>query len=72
MNKSDQFAYDVTVRFTRSSINIVEPGYNRDKLYIPQIELPFLSSTDSNLPSMMRIVPGRTKDFETLKKQYRK
>lgn len=67
MNKSEQFAYDVTVIFTRSSINIAEPGYNRDKLYIPQVELLLLSSTESNLPSMMRIVPGSIRDVETLK-----
>jgi len=67
MNKSEQFAYDVTVIFTRSSINIAEPGYNRDKLYIPQIELPLLFSIESNLPSMMRLVPGSIRDVETLK-----
>ncbi len=67
MNKSDHFAYDVTVIFTRSSMDIAESGYNRDKLYIPQIELLLLSSIDTNLPSMMRVVPGSIRDVETLK-----
>lgn len=66
MNKSDHFAYDVTVVFTRSSMDIAEPGYNRDGVYLPQIELLLLSSTETNLPSMMRVVPGSIKDVETL------
>jgi transposase len=66
MKKSEHFAYDVTVVFTRSSMDIAEPGYNRDRAYLPQVEFLLLSSTDTNLPSMMRVVPGSIRDVETL------
>jgi len=64
---SKNFAYDISAIVTRSSINISDIGYNKEMAYIPQIELILLSSTDSKLPAMVRIVPGSIRDVETLR-----
>jgi len=64
---SKNFAYDISAIVTRSSINISDIGYNKEMAYIPQIELILISSTDSKLPAMVRIVPGSIRDVETLR-----
>jgi Transposase len=64
---SKNFAYDISAIVTRSSINISDIGYNKEMAYIPQIELILISSTDSKLPAMVRIVPGSIRDAETLR-----
>jgi Transposase len=67
LNGSDKYAYDITAMFTRSSINISDLGYNKEMENIPQIELILISSTETNLPAMVRIIPGSIKDVETLR-----
>ncbi|MBD6956136.1 MAG: hypothetical protein F9Y92_05800, partial [Thermoplasmatales archaeon] len=67
LNGSDKYAYDITAMFTRSSINISDLGYNKGMENIPQIELILISSTETNLPAMVRIIPGSIKDVETLR-----
>ena len=64
---SKNFAYDISAIVTRSSINISDIGYNKEMTYIPQIELILISSTDSKLPALVRIVPGSIWDAETLR-----
>jgi len=62
LTSSENFAYDISAIVTRSSINISDIGYNKEMEYIPQIELILISSTDSKLPAMVRIVPGSIRD----------
>jgi hypothetical protein len=62
-----QFVYDLSVVFTRSEgINIAEVGYNKDHVYLPQINLALLYSVDRGLPTMIRAVPGSIKDITSL------
>jgi hypothetical protein len=62
-----QFVYDLSVVFTRSEgINIAEVGYNKDHMYVPQINLALLYSVDKDLPTMIRALPGAIKDITSL------
>jgi transposase len=64
---SENFAYDISAIVTRSSINISDIGYNKEMSYAPQIELILISSTETKLPALVRIVPGSIRDVETLR-----
>jgi len=57
------FVYDLSVVFTRSSMNLAEIGYNKDRINVPQINLALLHSA-KGLPAMIR--PGSVKDVVTL------
>ena len=63
--KEKNFVYDLSVVFTRSSINIAEAGYNKEGISLPQINLALLQSTEG-LPAMIRAIPGSVKDVVTL------
>jgi len=63
----NQFVYDLSVVFTRSEgINFAELGYNKDKFYIPQINLALFYSVDKGLPTMIRALPGSVRDITSL------
>jgi len=59
------FVYDLSVVFTRSSINLAETGYNRNGIYVPQINLALLCSV-RGLPAMIRALPGSVRDISSL------
>ncbi len=62
-----QFVYDLSVVFTRSEgINIAEVGYNKEHMYVPQINLALIYSVDNGLPTMIRALPGTIKDITSL------
>jgi transposase len=62
-----QFVYDLSVVFTRSEgVNFAELGYNKDHMYLPQIQLALLYAVDTGLPTMIRALPGSVKDITTL------
>lgn len=63
--KEKSFVYDLSVVFTRSSINLAEIGYNKEGISLPQINLALLQSTEG-LPAMIRAIPGSVKDVVTL------
>ena len=63
--KEKNFVYDLSVVFTRSSINLAEAGYNKEGISLPQINLALLQSTEG-LPAMIRAIPGSVKDVATL------
>jgi transposase len=64
---SENFAYDISAIVTRSSINIPDIGYNKEMSYAPQIELILISSTETKLPALVRIVSGSIRNVKTLK-----
>ncbi|HHF58608.1 MAG TPA: hypothetical protein ENL44_00190 [Thermoplasmatales archaeon] len=67
LDLSKQLVYDLSSVFSRSmNISQAEKGYNKDKIYVPQINLALLCSADSGLPTMIRSVPGSVKDISTL------
>jgi len=59
------FVYDLSVVFTRSSINLAEIGYNKDRVHVPQINLALLHSA-KGLPAMIRALPGSVRDITSL------
>ena len=59
------FIYDLSVVFTRSSINLAETGYNKDGIHLPQINLALLYSM-KGLPAMIRALPGSIRDITSL------
>ena len=67
MDLSKQLVYDLSSVFSRSiNISQAEPGYNKDRIQVPQINLVLLCSADSGLPTMIRSLPGSVKDIATL------
>lgn len=66
-NTEKQLVYDLSVVFSRSEgINFAEKGVNKDKIHIPQINLALLCSADSDLPTMIRALPGTVRDVTSL------
>lgn len=57
-----QFVYDLSVVFTSSEdVTFAEAGYNKDHVFLPQIQLALLYTVDNGLPTMIRALPGSIK-----------
>ncbi len=41
-------------------------GYNKDHVYLPQINLALLYSVDKGVPTMIRALPGSIRDITSL------
>lgn len=68
-NVDTQLVYDLSTCFSRS-MNILqaEKGYNKDCIQVPQINLALLCGLDSEMPTMIKSVPGSVRDINTLYK----
>jgi transposase len=64
--KDRDLVYDLSAILTRSSLNIAEYGYNKDKIHIPQINLALFCSLETGLPTMIRTIPGSVRDIKSL------
>lgn len=58
--------YDLSTILTRSSLNIAEYGYNKDKIHIPQVNIALFCSLETGLPTMIRTIPGSVRDIKSL------
>ena len=58
--------YDLSTILTRSSLNIAEYGYNKDKIHIPQVNIALFCSLETGLPAMIRTIPGSVRDIKSL------
>lgn len=59
---------DLTALLSYSTkISLLEKGTNKDHLFIPQMNLLLLFSSDFKLPTYARILPGSIKDVSTVK-----
>jgi transposase len=68
-NSDTQLVYDLSTCFSRSmSILQAEKGYNKDHIQVPQINLALLCGLDSEMPTMIKSVPGSVRDICTLYK----
>ncbi len=65
--KGEQYAYDLSAIFTRSTMNIANYGYNKWMEHIKQLNLILMVSIEDHLPTMVRVVPGSVRDVSTLK-----
>lgn len=61
----ENFAYDLSVAFTRSASNFGEAGYNKNKIHILQINIALLYSTESLL-AMVKALPGSARDISSI------
>jgi len=70
LTQSDNYlVYDLSAIFSRSEgISFAERGYNKNKLFLPQLNLALLCSAYDNLPSMIRLIPGSVRDISTLQR----
>ena len=68
-NSDTQLVYDLSTCFSRS-MNILqaEKGYNKDHIQVPQINIALLCGLDSEMPTMIKSVPGSVRDISTLYK----
>ena len=65
--------YDITSMSSYAqSINLLEYGYNRDGLDLPQINLSLIVDKDLGIPVMYDIYPGSIADVSTLKNTIKK
>lgn len=68
-NVDTQLVYDLSTCFSRSmSILQAEKGYNKDCIQVPQINFALLCGLDSEMPTMIKSVPGSVRDISTLYK----
>lgn len=68
-NVDTQLVYDLSTCFSRSmSILQAEKGYNKDSIQVPQINFALLCGLDSEMPTMIKSVPGSVRDISTLYK----
>ena len=68
-NSDTQLVYDLSTCFSRSmSILQAEKGYNKDHIQVPQINFALLCGLDSEMPTMIKSVPGSVRDISTLYK----
>jgi transposase len=65
--------YDITSLSSYSqNINLLEYGYNRDGLDLPQVNLSLLVDKDLGIPLMYDVYPGSIVDVSTLKNTIKK
>jgi transposase len=68
LNPTSGIYYDITsISSYSENIEDVEWGYNRDKEYLPQINLGFTHCSKSSLPLSYNVHPGSIVDVTTLK-----
>ena len=68
-NSDTQLVYDLSTCFSRSmGIVQAEKGYNKDHIQVPQINFALLCGLDSEMPTMIKSVPGSVRDISTLYK----
>jgi transposase len=64
--KDRDLVYDLSTVLTRSSLNIAEFGYNKDKIHVPQVNIALFCSLKTGLPTMIRTIPGSVRDIKSL------
>lgn len=58
---------DLSYIFSYSQkISLAERGYNKDRLYLPQINILLGFSSQKKTPSFIRVLPGSVKDVQSL------
>lgn len=66
--KGKYIIIDLTALFSYSqNITLLEKGYNKDHLNLPQINMLLLFSSDQKLLTYARLLPGSVRDVTTIK-----
>lgn len=73
LSTSDTLVYDITSLSSYSQmINLLEYGYNRDGLDLPQMNLSMIVDRELGIPIMYDLYPGSIADVSTLKNTIKK
>lgn len=73
VSASSTLIYDITSLSSYSqNINLLEYGYNRDGLDLPQVNLSLIIDKDLGIPLMYDVYPGSIVDVSTLKNTIKK
>lgn len=68
IDKSQKLIFDLSCLYSQSvNINLVEKGYNNDKIRIGQINFLMIYSIDKGVPVMMKAMPGSIRELKSLK-----
>ena len=69
IDDENTYLYDLSSIFSYSeNINLAERGYNKDHIFLDQINFSLLFSEDRKLPVALKIYPGSIRDVKTVKK----
>jgi transposase len=70
---SSSLIYDITsISSYSQNIDLLEYGYNRDALNLPQVNLSLIVDKDLGIPVMCDLYPGSIVDVSTLKNTIKK
>ena len=68
MKDSKYLIFDLSSIFSRSeNLNMAEKGYNKDDLYLKQVNFLLMFSHDRKVPVMIRALPGSVRDVKAIK-----
>ncbi|MGC8580633.1 MAG: transposase, partial [bacterium] len=68
MVKGEYYLFDLSSIFSRSvNINIAEKGYNKEALYVNQINFSMIYSRGKRIPVMLKAIHGSIRDVKELK-----
>lgn len=67
IESNDTLLYDLSFIFSTSqSLTFAEKGYNKDHLFLPQVNLALAFSHGERIPVFAKILPGSVRDVSTL------
>ena len=69
IDDGNTYIYDLSSVFSYSeNTNLAERGYNKDHLFLDQINFSLLFSEDRKIPVALKVYPGSIRDVKTVKK----
>ena len=69
INDGNTYLYDLSSIFSYSeNTNLAERGYNKDHVFLDQINFSLLFSEDRKIPVALKIYPGSIRDVKTVKR----
>jgi transposase len=69
IRKNKFLLFDLSYVFSRSeNLQLAEKGYNKEHLYLPQVNIAMLFSVEKRLPVMIKVLPGSVRDIKSFKK----
>ncbi len=69
IDDGNTYLYDLSSIFSYSgNTNLAERGYNKDHIFLDQINFSLLFSEDRKLPVALKVYPGSIRDVKTVKK----
>lgn len=67
MDGSSVFFFDLSSIFSRSvNLNLAEKGYNKEHLFVDQVNFALLFSQEKRTPVMLKSMPGSIRDIKSL------